>query len=195
MLEIPFCGAELARDRERSARQQVARGSTGVSVDLQTSMLLLRGAFTFPSVFREFSAVKIRFSSGGEETGIVNQTFARALSVLTGFRMRSFRDEAEASEFLRNFLDSPPSSGEKDDEWVRQLARRLVSGKLAVVSRTRSAPAFIHPRPIEASPLQDEEALRQRDPEPVPPPPPVTLVEPMVVTPEQLRTDAPLCEL
>ena len=139
--------------------------------------------------------MEIKFSTGSEETGIVNQGFALALSVLTGFRKRAFQNEAQATEFLRSFLDSPSSSGERDNEWVRQLARRLVSGKLAVVSRTRSTPAFIHPRPIEASPLQDEEALRQRDPEPVPRPPPVTPVEPMVVTPEQLRTDAPLCAL
>lgn len=139
--------------------------------------------------------MKIKFSSGGEETGIVNQEFARALSVLAGFRIPPLRGRGQATEFLRRFLDSPSSLGEENNEWVQQLARYLVSGKLAVVSRTRSAPAFIHPRPIEASPLQDEEALRQRDPEPVPPPPPVTPVEPMVVTPEQLRTDAPLCEL
>lgn len=137
--------------------------------------------------------MKIRLHSGGAEFGIVTRAMAKSLSVKAGFKAHPVSTEAEAIALIRRFM--PKAGSPEDESSLKLLAKWVASGEMSVVSRQRPSHAFIHPRPIEASPRQVEEALVQRDPEPSPPPPPTVPVEPIIVKPDQLQTDAPFCEL
>jgi hypothetical protein len=157
------------------------------------------------------SRMKLRFLSGGYEAAIVNRAFAERLSVVSGYRARSFRAEEDVLPVLRRILSGGQASvglrsaaggsalsRGSDDEVLRAIAHRILSGDLAIVERWGGGgDTFVHPRPTPVSPLEMETAQQQRDPEPAPPPPPMTPDEFLIIPEEQaaaLVTDAPVCE-
>jgi hypothetical protein len=155
--------------------------------------------------------MKLRFLSGGYEAAIVNRAFAERLSVMSGYRVRSFRAEEDVLPVLRRILSGgqapaglrgtasgPALSRDTNDEILRAVAHRVVIGDLAIVERQAGGgDTFVHPRSIPTSPLEMETAQQQRDPEPAPPPPPMTPDDFIIIPEEQaaaLVTDAPVCE-